>query len=52
MLGFVAFADKCDLCISNEVDAAGWYKIDEALTLLKDGSIAMQLFKDYLATKK
>ncbi|MHB8130216.1 MAG: NAD(+) diphosphatase [Mobilitalea sp.] len=52
MLGFVAFADKCDLCISDEVDAAGWFKIDEALTLLKDGSIAMQLLKDYLATKK
>jgi NAD+ diphosphatase len=52
MLGFVAFADKCDLSISSEVDAAGWFKIDEALSLLKDGSIAMQLLKDYLALDK
>lgn len=48
MLGFVAFADKCDLSISREVDEAGWFGIEEALTLLREGSIAMQLLTDYL----
>lgn len=48
MLGFVATASKCELSISSEVDEAGWFGIDEALTLLREGSIAMQLLTDYL----
>jgi len=48
MLGFVAFAEKCNLNISVEVDEAQWFSIEEALTKLKDGSIAMQLLKDYM----
>jgi NAD+ diphosphatase len=52
MLGFAAFADKCDLSISGEVDEAGWYTIGEALAMIKEGSIAMQLLKDYLASKE
>lgn len=52
MLGFIAFADKCDLSISCEVDEAGWFPIEEALKLLKEGSIAMQLLTDYLDSKK
>jgi NAD+ diphosphatase len=50
MLGFVAFADKCELSISGEVDEAGWYSIKDALTMVREGSIAMQLIKDYIAT--
>jgi NAD+ diphosphatase len=52
MLGFVAFADKCELSISQEVDEAGWYSIEEALTKVREGSIAMQLIKDYIAAKE
>jgi NAD+ diphosphatase len=52
MLGFVAYAEKCDLSISAEVDEAGWFTIDEALTKLKEGSIAMQLLTDYITSKK
>lgn len=48
MLGFVAFANKCDLSISSEVDEAGWFSVEDALTLLREGSIAMQLLTDYL----
>ncbi|HWT76523.1 MAG TPA: NUDIX domain-containing protein [Mobilitalea sp.] len=51
MLGFIAAAEKCDLSISREVDEAGWFPIEEALTLLKEGSIAMQLLEDYLEDK-
>jgi NAD+ diphosphatase len=51
MLGFVAFADKCELVASGEVDEAGWFPIAEALTKVKEGSIAMQLIKDYLDSK-
>lgn len=50
MLGFAAFADKCELSISGEVDEAGWYPMDQALTMIKEGSIAMQLLKDYMAS--
>lgn len=50
MLGFVAFADKCPLSISVEVDAAEWVPLEEAKSRLKEGSIAMQLLLDYLAT--
>ncbi len=49
MLGFVALADKCNLSISVEVDEAEWFTMEEALTMLKDGSIAIQLLKDYIA---
>lgn len=51
MLGFVAFANKCNLSISLEVDAAEWVPSNEALTRLKEGSIALQLLQDYLDGK-
>lgn len=51
MLGFVAFANKCDLNLSIEVDEAGWFTFDEALTKLREGSIAIQLLKDYMDMK-
>lgn len=50
MLGFVAFAEKCPLSVSVEVDAAEWVPLEEAAGRLKDGSIAMQLLQDYLST--
>lgn len=50
MLGFVAFAEKCPLSMSVEVDAAEWVPLEEAAGRLKEGSIAMQLLQDYLGT--
>jgi NAD+ diphosphatase len=50
MLGFVAFAKKCPLSMSVEVDAAEWVPLEEAAGRLKEGSIAMQLLQDYLST--
>ena len=52
MLGFVAQAEKQDFNISGEVDAAEWFTIEEALTKLKEGSIAMQLLLDYISLDK
>ena len=52
MLGFVATADKKEFQISGEVDAAEWFTIEEALTKLKEGSIAMQLLLDYISSIK
>lgn len=51
MLGFVASVDKGDFKISGEVDEAGWFSIKEALKLIREGSIAMELLKDYLKYK-
>lgn len=51
MLGFVAFVKKNDFSISNEVDAIGWFSIEKAGKLLKEGTIAQKHFyqvKDYL----
>jgi len=52
MFGFVAFADKCPLSISVEVDAAEWVPVMEAQSKLREGSIAMQLLLDYIDTQK
>ena len=43
MLGFQAVVDKQDFVLSGEVDAAKWVKFEEALSLLREGSIAWQL---------
>ena len=48
MLGFVAYANKCEISISGEVDEAGWFTMEEAAAKLREGSIAMQLFCDYM----
>lgn len=45
MLGFQAVVDKQDFVLSGEVDAAKWVKFEEALSLLREGSIAWQLVK-------
>ena len=45
MLGFQAVVDKQDFVLSGEVDAAKWVKFEEALSLLREGSIAWQLGK-------
>ena len=45
MLGYKTIVDKADFKLSGEVDSARWVKFDEALSLLREGSIAWQLVK-------
>lgn len=45
MLGFKACVKKADFHLSSEVDTAFWVKWENALDLLREGSIAWQLVK-------
>lgn len=45
MLGYRASVKKKELILSKEVDSAEWVKLDNALELLREGSIAWQLVK-------
>ncbi len=45
MLGFKATVKKKDFKLSSEVDAAEWVRYENALSLLREGSIAWQLVK-------
>lgn len=45
MLGFKASVTKDDFCISGEVDSVSWFKLDDALANLREGSIAWTLVK-------
>ena len=43
MLGYRAMVEKKDFVLSGEVDSAEWVRLDQALELLREGSIAWQL---------
>ena len=45
MLGFKANVKKADFVLSQEVATARWFKYDEALANMKEGSIAWRLVK-------
>ncbi|MDE6913978.1 MAG: NUDIX domain-containing protein [Lachnospiraceae bacterium] len=45
MLGYKANVKKADFKISEEVDSAEWVKFEDALSLLREGSIGWQLVK-------
>lgn len=45
MLGFKATVKKQDMKLSGEVDAAEWVKLEDALSLLREGGSAWQLVK-------
>lgn len=45
MLGFKACVKRADFHLSSEVDTAVWVKWENALDLLREGSIAWQLVK-------
>jgi len=45
MLGYKAIVKKQDFKLSGEVDSVEWVKFENALTLLREGSIAWQLVK-------
>lgn len=46
MLGFRADVKKGEFTLSGEVDAVEWVKLSEALSKLREGSIAWQLVKE------
>ena len=45
MLGFKAVVKKNEFKLSGEVDSVKWFKFDEALENIREGSIAWQLVK-------
>ncbi len=45
MIGFKASVKKAKFKLSGEVDAVRWFSFDEALSQLREGSIAWQLVK-------
>lgn len=49
MLGYKATVKKKDFVLSREVDSAEWIKCDDALQLLREGSIAWQLVRECCA---
>ena len=51
MLGFKAKVKKADFVLSQEVDTAKWFKFDEALENIREGSIAWQLVKEVINCK-
>lgn len=50
MLGYKAVVKKSDFSISGEVDSAKWVKFENALSLLRERSIAWQLVKTVIGT--
>lgn len=46
MLGYMAVVKKDVFKLSKEVDSAAWVKFEDALALLREGSIAWQLVKE------
>lgn len=48
MLGFHAMVKKADLVLSKEVDDAEWVPFAEALSKIREGSIAWQLVKEVI----
>lgn len=46
MLGYHAVVKKSDFVLSGEVDSAAWFTPEEALSKLREGSIAWQLVRE------
>ena len=51
MLGYKAVVKKADFILSGEVDSARWFKAGEALSRLREGSIAWQLVSAVMQEK-
>ena len=49
MIGFKATVKKKELTLSGEVDSAMWFSFEEALSHLREGSIAWQLVKSAIS---
>ncbi len=52
MLGFCAVVEKDELTLSQEVDSAKWVPFDEALPLIREGSIAWRLVRASIALRR
>ena len=48
MLGYKAVVKKADFKLSGEVDSVEWVKFENALSLLREGSIGWQLVKQVI----
>jgi NADH pyrophosphatase NudC (nudix superfamily) len=48
MLGFVCAVKKQDFSISQEVDSAKWFTLQEAVKQLREGSIAQNLLLEFM----
>ncbi len=48
MLGYACKVREGEFTLSEEVARAEWFSLDEAVHLLREGSIAQQLLKDYI----
>ena len=48
MLGYKAVVKKADFILSGEVDSVEWVKFENALSLLREGSIGWQLVKQVI----
>ena len=48
MLGYKAVVKKADFQLSREVDSVEWVKFENALSLLREGSIGWQLVKQVI----
>lgn len=51
MLGYKAKVKKQDFTLSKEVDSVEWVKFEDALSMLREGSIAWQLVKAVIEEK-
>ena len=52
MIGYKANVIKSEFRISEEVDSAIWVKLDNALNLLREGSIGWQIVKTIIESKE
>jgi NAD+ diphosphatase len=48
MLGFVCRVEKGNFALSNEVESAEWFTVEEARGCLQQGSTAMELLNDWV----
>lgn len=51
MLGYKAAVKKAEFKLSGEVDSVEWVKFENALSLLREGSIGWQLVKTVIASE-
>ena len=51
MLGYACKVKKTEFRLSSEVAEVKWFSLDEAVKTLREGSIAQQLLKEYMADR-
>ena len=48
MHGFICTVEQSDFALSSEVEEARWVTLQEAMELMRDGSVAKELLNDYM----